>query len=70
MCSSDLVPADRLLIETDSPYLAPVPHRGRPNEPALLPFVASVVASSRGADPEELADRTRRNAEALFGVHR
>jgi len=64
------LPLDRILVETDSPYLAPVPHRGRPNEPALLPFVASVVASSRGEAPEELADLSRRNAEALFGVHR
>lgn len=60
------VPADRLLIETDSPYLAPVPHRGRPNEPALLPFVAAAVAAARGTASEELADLTRLNADGLF----
>ncbi|MBM4157137.1 MAG: TatD family deoxyribonuclease [Lentisphaerae bacterium] len=62
------VPADRLLVETDSPYLAPVPHRGRPNEPALLPFVAAAVAAARGVAPEDLAETARRNAETLFGV--
>src|SRR5215211_5858295 len=41
-------PADRLLVETDSPYLAPVPHRGRPNQPALVPLVGAVVAGVRG----------------------
>ncbi len=61
------VPADRLLVETDSPYLAPVPHRGRPNEPALLPFVAAAVADARGTAPEDLAGITRRNSEHLFG---
>jgi len=60
------VPADRLLIETDSPYLAPVPVRGRRNEPGHLPFVAEAVARLRGEEPERVAEQTWRNACALY----
>jgi TatD DNase family protein len=60
------VPADRILIETDAPYLAPVPHRGRDNEPAYVPFVGSVVASARREPVEALAARTRANSFAAF----
>jgi TatD DNase family protein len=63
-----LVQEDRLLIETDTPYLAPVPHRGRPNEPAFLPLVAATVAAARGCPPEHLAALTTANAHRLFGV--
>jgi TatD DNase family protein len=62
------VPLDRLLIETDSPYLAPVPVRGRRNEPAFVAHTAACLASVRGQRPEELADRTTNNARMLFGV--
>ncbi len=62
------VPLDRLLIETDSPYLAPVPHRGKPNEPKLVVHVAQAVAELRGMDHEELAAVTRDNYFSLFGV--
>lgn len=65
-----LVPADRLLVETDSPYLAPVPHRGKGNEPAFVAHVGSMVASVRGEDEEEIAMRTTANAETLFGLAR
>ncbi|MGH9034515.1 MAG: TatD family hydrolase, partial [Acidimicrobiia bacterium] len=51
-----LTPADRLLVETDSPFLAPAPHRGRPNEPAYLPAVGAAVAAARGTTPEVVAD--------------
>ena len=61
------VPADRLLIETDSPFLAPVPHRGNPNEPMWLPAVAKAIAEVRGVPVEEIAWVTSRNAMALFG---
>lgn len=61
------VPADRLLVETDSPYLAPVPHRGRPNEPALLPFTVRAVAAARGATEAAVAASTTAAATALFG---
>ena len=60
-------PADRLLVETDSPYLAPVPHRGRTNEPAYVTHVAAQVAGLRGIPPERLAAATTRNLEALCG---
>lgn len=62
-----LVPSDRLLIETDSPYLAPVPQRGRPNEPSYVAHVGAGVAAARSASVEELAATTTRNARALFG---
>jgi TatD DNase family protein len=61
-----LVPVDRLLVETDSPFLAPAPHRGRPNEPAYLPEVGAAVAAARGTTPEAVAELSRRNALAVF----
>ncbi|MEY6431030.1 TatD family hydrolase [Thioalkalicoccus limnaeus] len=61
------VPLDRLLIETDAPYLAPVPHRGRPNEPKYLPAVAQCIADLRGLDRDEVARRTSDNYQRLFG---
>jgi TatD DNase family protein len=60
------VPRDRLLIETDCPYLAPVPKRGRRNEPAFLPHTAEVVAGCAGMSFEELAEVTTRNACRVF----
>ena len=60
------VPLDRLLIETDSPYLAPVPHRGRPNEPKFVAAVARCIADLRGMAVEELAAVTRDNFFRLF----
>lgn len=60
------VPLDRLLIETDSPYLAPVPMRGKRNEPAYVRYVAEKVAELRGMDAGELADQAARNTERLF----
>ena len=63
-----LVPADRLLIETDSPFLAPVPKRGQRNEPAFVVHVAELLATLRGVTLDELADQTSRNAERLFGA--
>lgn len=62
------VPLDRLLIETDSPYLAPVPHRGRPNEPRYVPLVAACIAAERGIAVEELASVTSANYFRLFGI--
>jgi TatD DNase family protein len=60
------VPLDRILIETDSPYLTPVPHRGRPNEPKLVSAVAECVAAVRGMSAEEVAAVTRENFFHLF----
>jgi TatD DNase family protein len=64
------VPADRLLIETDSPYLAPVPYRGKVNNPSYVPFVARQIAELRGLAVEQVGELTSRNFEALFGVSR
>jgi TatD DNase family protein len=61
-----LCPLDRLLVETDSPFLAPVPHRGQPNSPALVPVVGLAVAAARGVAVEVVEDATWRNAEQLF----
>jgi TatD DNase family protein len=63
-----MVPMDRCLIETDSPYLAPVPHRGKTNTPALVPHVAEVVARERQMSIEAVAEATTRNFERLFKV--
>lgn len=60
------VPLDRLLIETDSPYLAPVPKRGKPNDPSLLPYVAECIASERGIAVADLAKATTENFHRLF----
>jgi TatD DNase family protein len=62
-------PLDRLLLETDGPYLAPVPHRGKRNEPAFVRRVAERIASVRGLPPDELIARTAENAARVFGLH-
>jgi len=61
-----MVPLDRCLIETDSPYLAPVPHRGKPNRPAWVAHVASHLAAAKGLDVAEVAQATSRNFDTLF----
>lgn len=60
------VPLDRCLIETDSPYLAPVPYRGKTNTPAYVPYVAQQIAELKGLSVEAVADATSRNFETLF----
>jgi TatD DNase family protein len=60
------VPLDRCLIETDSPYLAPSPHRGKTNSPAYVPFVAKQLAEVKGLSIEEIGQATTRNFEHLF----
>ncbi|HSS79954.1 MAG TPA: TatD family hydrolase [Gaiellaceae bacterium] len=62
------VPGERLLAETDSPYLAPQPRRGRPNEPANVVHTVAALAEARGEDPAELAARVDANASAAFGL--
>ena len=61
-------PVDRMLVETDAPYLAPVPHRGRPNEPAFVAVVGSFLADLRGEDARELAASTRANTARAFAA--
>lgn len=63
-----LVPDDRLLVESDAPYLAPVPHRGRRNAPAWVVHTLARLAAVRGATEEHLASRTSANARAFFGL--
>ena len=81
MCSSDLfknaqslrdalvvVPAELLLVETDSPFLTPMPYRGRPNSPAMIPYTLRAMAQVRGVDEAELAATVTANAERIFGL--
>jgi len=63
------VPDDRLLVETDAPFLAPVPHRGKRNEPAFLPRTAERLAALRGTTPEQIAALTTVNASSLFHLN-
>ena len=63
---AQFVPLDRLLIETDSPYLAPVPYRGKTNNPSYVPYVAKLIAELRGESLQAIADATSRNFEQLF----
>jgi len=65
-----MVPLERCLIETDSPYLAPVPYRGKTNSPAYVPFVARQIAALKGVTVEEVAGATSANFERLFQVPR
>jgi TatD DNase family protein len=60
-------PPDRLLVETDAPYLAPVPHRGHRNEPAYVPEIVTALARQRSTSPAELARQTTENARRVFG---
>lgn len=62
------IPSDMIVLETDSPYLAPVPHRGKRNEPTYIPLIAKKVAEYRQADIEEVAEITTSNAAALFNA--
>lgn len=66
--SARIVPSDRLLVETDCPFLAPVPKRGKRNEPAHVKYVAERVAELRDTSPESLSQQTTRNACQLFGL--
>ena len=60
------IPLDRMLVETDSPYLAPVPHRGKTNQPAWVRHVAEFIADLRGVAPEVIAEATTANFERVF----
>jgi TatD DNase family protein len=62
------VPLDRLLLETDCPYLTPEPHRGKRNEPAYVKYVVEAVAQTRDTSPERIASATTKNTRRLFGL--
>ena len=63
-----IVPLDRLLIETDSPYLAPIPFRGKENFPRYVYYVAERIGQELNLRPEEVAEITTRNAKKFFGI--
>ena len=67
--AAKITPKDRLLLETDSPYLAPVPHRGKRNEPAFVRHTADAIAATLSVSVEHLARQTTANFERLFQVH-
>jgi len=62
------IPLERILLETDSPYLTPVPHRGERNESAYIPLIAGFLAGCLGTSVEEIAQQTTANARKLFGI--
>ncbi len=62
------IPLDKLLLETDSPYLTPVPHRGKENQPAYVKLVAEEIAKIKGLSYEIVAEATSKNAERVFGI--
>ena len=62
------VPLERIVLETDAPYLTPVPYRGRRNESSYIPFIAAKVAELKGIPVEEVAETTTNNAKKLFGI--
>ncbi|KAF1303552.1 TatD family hydrolase [Enterococcus sp. JM9B] len=66
--AAQIVPLDKLLVETDAPYLAPVPYRGKRNEPGYTRYVVEKIAELRGVPFEELANQTRDNAHRLFRI--
>lgn len=63
-----VVPEDRLLIETDCPYMAPIPHRGERNDSSLIPFTAEIIAAIRGITAQQVLDITHKNAKELFNI--
>ncbi len=62
------IPLDRILLETDSPYMAPLPFRGHVCHPGMIPLVGNQVATIKGVTLEEVLDQTRKNAKRVYGV--
>jgi TatD DNase family protein len=65
---AEVTPLDRILLETDSPYLAPVPNRGKRNDSRNLPYIADTLAAWKNMDPAELAQIAMENGKRLFGI--
>ena len=65
---AEKMPLDRLMLETDSPYLAPVPHRGKRNSSLYLPYIAEKIAEVRGVTTQEIAETTLKNGKEFFGI--
>jgi TatD DNase family protein len=63
------IPVDRIVLETDSPYLTPTPHRGKRNEPSYIPLIAEKVAGIKDVSTEALRDKTTANALEIFGAN-
>jgi TatD DNase family protein len=68
LTACEAVPLDRLLLETDCPYMAPVPHRGKRCDSSMLQFTAAKMAEIKGVSTEEMIDIAKQNAERLFGI--
>lgn len=66
---AEAIPLDRMLMETDCPYMAPVPFRGRRNDSTLIVYTAARIAEIRGTTAEEILKFSRRNAETLFSIN-
>jgi TatD DNase family protein len=66
--AADLCPLDRMLVETDSPFLTPVPHRGTPNTPAYVPLVGAALAAVKGLPVQEIESATWNNTDVIFGL--
>ena len=65
---AQMIPLDRLLLETDAPYMAPVPFRGRRNDSTMIRFVAARIAELRGMETDEILEITTANAKRVFGI--
>jgi TatD DNase family protein len=68
--AASVVPLELMLVETDAPFLAPVPYRGRPNAPYLIPLTVRALAEVKGVDEDAVAAATAANAEHVFGEWR
>ena len=65
---AEMLPLDRLLLETDCPYMAPVPMRGKRNNSAYIQYVAEKIGKIKGIDPQEITDNATENVKKLFGI--
>jgi TatD DNase family protein len=62
------IPLEKILLETDAPYLTPAPHRGKRNESSYIPLIAAKLAELQGISPEQVAEQTTANAKQLFAI--